>query len=298
MDVQVLRLCPNEAHAAGTAAGSVGDLEITDFDALDTALAALGDGPWDAVLVDLRHEFAHLAVDRLHRDAPDVPVVVVSPSTLEVEAEVTLSEGADDYVLEDEDIGAVLPHLIRSARTRRGGRLRTPRLPAGAVDRTIFEDRLATGLARSMRRDEVMGVGVVAIGEQRDGLTMRRPHPAVTAAVVERIASVAREVDTVAHTGGDELLLILENVGSRADTRHVIERFERAACKPVPGGGVSRVPHLWFGIALWPDHAASTDSLVRAAQTACDEAVETDHVGACFPPRRLENVRRQHRVAH
>ncbi|HQH79394.1 MAG TPA: diguanylate cyclase, partial [Synergistaceae bacterium] len=77
-----------------------------------------------------------------------------------------------------------------------------------------------------------------------------------------------RETDTVARVGGDEFLMVITELALPEHAALVAEKVLRALESPIPvPGGTARVGAS-IGIALYPDHGANDESLIKAADDA------------------------------
>jgi diguanylate cyclase (GGDEF)-like protein len=119
--------------------------------------------------------------------------------------------------------------------------------------------------------------------------------------VAERVAGSVRETDTVARRGGDEFIVLLDDVHGTADALRVARKVARAIAAPclvggdgapeerprdelgepcvpphAPGSGPLHAlrPSASIGVALHPEHGASWQALERAADLAMYAAKE------------------------
>jgi diguanylate cyclase (GGDEF)-like protein len=86
--------------------------------------------------------------------------------------------------------------------------------------------------------------------------------------VADRIKACIRETDTVARRGGDEFVVLLDDVGRAKDVVHVAGKIlHRIARSTVVLGTVVR-PSASIGIAIFPDDGSSDEVLERRADRA------------------------------
>ncbi|MEZ4416914.1 MAG: EAL domain-containing protein [Gemmatimonadota bacterium] len=122
-------------------------------------------------------------------------------------------------------------------------------------------------------------------------------HAAGDALLVEiarRLASVAREEDTVARVGGDEFIFVASQLGDTVEratysARVLAERIVEMAGESVRTQGTSVVPSASVGLTLFPDPNLDTlplgqycEDLVRFADTAMYRAKEHSRGGFEF----------------
>ena len=92
-------------------------IEIERADLLSTALEQLATGRFDAVLLDLSLPDAYgvETLERMRRDGPSVPIVVLSGLNSEEAAVKAVEAGAQDYLIKGQTDGALLMRALRYA---------------------------------------------------------------------------------------------------------------------------------------------------------------------------------------
>ncbi len=139
----------------------------------------------------------------------------------------------------------------------------------GLANRTLVQDRLATAVARSERTGGVTAVLFVDIDRLKwinDNLG-HAAGDALLRAVGARMANVVRPTDTVARVGGDEFVIVIENVAGLVEATALTERLLRAARAPVLLADRELRPTLSIGVALATPRS-DVDSLLRQADEA------------------------------
>ncbi|MBV8379182.1 MAG: bifunctional diguanylate cyclase/phosphodiesterase [Paucibacter sp.] len=145
-------------------------------------------------------------------------------------------------------------------------------------NRLLFEDRLEHALARCARQDDgrgsplrarehlaVMCIDLDGFKPVNDSLG----HAAgdqVLRELAQRMAKVARERDTVARVGGDEFVMLVEDLPDGTDAIALAQRMIDALEVPVVLDGQALHISASIGIALYPEHGA--DKLVAHADAA------------------------------
>ncbi|MBB4844638.1 diguanylate cyclase (GGDEF)-like protein [Paucibacter oligotrophus] len=142
-------------------------------------------------------------------------------------------------------------------------------------NRLLFEDRLQHALNRSGREEQRAGppnrmdrVAVLCI--DLDGFKPVNDsfgHAAgdeVLRQVAQRLAATARERDTVARIGGDEFVLLMEDVPSMADCAALALRLLAALAEPIVVQGQPLQISGSVGIAVFPDHGEAHKLMVQA----------------------------------
>nr|WP_281066821.1 EAL domain-containing protein [methane-oxidizing endosymbiont of Gigantopelta aegis] len=105
--------------------------------------------------------------------------------------------------------------------------------------------------------------------------------------IANRIQSHLREGDTVSRLGGDEFLLILNDVMSFEQCKQTLERIQNAVSLPVMINHQSCQVSLSIGVTLYPDDNSDFDTLLRHADKAMYQAkLAGKHCYALFNPER------------
>ena len=147
----------------------------------------------------------------------------------------------------------------------------------GLANRLLFEDRLIHAVARFERADEQIGgrkqEKLAVLFVDLDGFKPVNDsfgHAAGDIVLKEaalRLRSTARDSDTVARVGGDEFVLLMEDVASLADCVTLALRLVEAVGRPFDIANRQVQISGSVGIAVYPDHGRG-DKLVAHADTA------------------------------
>ena len=140
----------------------------------------------------------------------------------------------------------------------------------GLPNQRMFHQQLARTIAEMQRAKrsfsllycDLDGFKLVndALGHQA-GDTMLRE-------VAARLRATLREADMVARVGGDEFVALASTCGSEDDAARFAERICGALSVPFRIGGREAQISCSIGIARYPDHAATADDLMDAADKA------------------------------
>ncbi|HSW04819.1 MAG TPA: EAL domain-containing protein [Aquabacterium sp.] len=147
----------------------------------------------------------------------------------------------------------------------------------GLPNRLLFEDRLMHALSRLERADgrisdraaeklAVLFIDLDGFKPVNDSLG----HAAgdfVLAEVAQRMRQAARESDTVARIGGDEFVVLMEDVASLADCVAVARRMLEALTRPIDVAEQQIAVSGSMGIVIYPDHG-QRDKLIAHADVA------------------------------
>ena len=96
---------------------------------------------------------------------------------------------------------------------------------------------------------------------------------AVLMAVATRVRGQLREGDVVARMGGDEFAILLTPLHRIEDAQRIADKIIASMLEPIQlPGKTTAVTSLSIGIAVYPDHGADPDTLLRAADSAMYQA--------------------------
>lgn len=144
----------------------------------------------------------------------------------------------------------------------------------GLINRTLFQDRVASALTRA-RRDgglvTIMFLDLDGFKEVND----RFGHAVgddLLRQIADRLVSVLRETDTVARLGGDEFTVILEGGNRVEDAGRVASKVLRAVAAPYSVGNREVVVTASIGISMYPVDGDGYEELMRGADTAMYQA--------------------------
>jgi len=99
-----------------------------------------------------------------------------------------------------------------------------------------------------------------------------------------RLRSTIRETDTVVRIGGDEFLVILPGLQSSKDVEDIARKLIAAVSKPVELKETAARIGASIGIALYPEHANDSDSLIKLADSAMYKVKSSGKNGFGFTP--------------
>jgi diguanylate cyclase (GGDEF)-like protein len=141
-------------------------------------------------------------------------------------------------------------------------------------NRLLFEDRLSHAL-RLLDRSRQRGAGprLAVMFVDLDGFKPindsfgHAAGDAILRSAAERLRLQARDSDTVARVGGDEFLILLENLDDPADCLAVAHRLLHALGQPFEVAGKTVQIACSIGIVVYPDHG-ERDKLVANADAA------------------------------
>jgi diguanylate cyclase (GGDEF)-like protein len=157
----------------------------------------------------------------------------------------------------------------------------------GLANRALLIDRLQQTLARNQRDGGSVAVLLCDL-DRFKWVNDAFGHSLGDRLLIEisqRISSVVRHGDTVARLGGDEFVILTESPSDNPADRRLLELSQRirdAVGHEIQLDGASFYPSLSIGIATSTRGQASTETLLRDADTAMYQAKEAGDGYASF----------------
>ncbi|SNR78261.1 PAS domain S-box-containing protein/diguanylate cyclase (GGDEF) domain-containing protein [Humidesulfovibrio mexicanus] len=145
----------------------------------------------------------------------------------------------------------------------------------GIANRSLCVERIDTALQRVRRRPDYR-YAVILIDLDRFKLVNESlGHTAGDALLIEtaaRLRACVRELDTVARTGGDEFVVVMEEFDSYKRPIQAIRRIRHALAAPVTARGQELSVTASIGLALGQTPADSAEEVLRNATLAMHRA--------------------------
>jgi diguanylate cyclase (GGDEF)-like protein/PAS domain S-box-containing protein len=146
----------------------------------------------------------------------------------------------------------------------------------GLANRHLLRERLQQALARAEQRERQCAVMFLDIDHFKlvnDGLG-HHVGDALLKNIAAELVAILRPEDTVARFGGDEFVLIADDVQGHAGATALAERIVSRLSMPHRVGSEEIAVSASVGIAMYPADGDSVDSLLRNADTAMYHAKE------------------------
>lgn len=138
-------------------------------------------------------------------------------------------------------------------------------------NRRALDYHLERALARAARYQRLVAVGMLDLDDLKP-INDRYGHAAgdrVLVEVARRLRDSLRSEDSVARVGGDEFVLVFEDLAGEDDLAGLLERLWQSLQQPIAFGESNIEVTVSLGIALYPSHAqASGEQLLRLADQA------------------------------
>jgi diguanylate cyclase (GGDEF)-like protein len=254
-------------------------------DRLDTALDYLANEQFDVVLLDLtlRDADGLEGIREISFILPRLPIVVLTDVDDDATALKAVQLGAQDYLVKKRDTGPAIRRVLRYAIERKrleerifhmATRDSLTQLP----NRYLLMDRLthaidhASRAARGGSGGAIVAVLLLDLDNFRslNDTLGHKTGDHLLVAVAERLKTAPRRSDTVGRMGGDEFIVILEDL---------IEPTTLSFHTPFDFDAHTITTTASIGISIYPTHATTSDDLLKAAEIAMYEAKK---VRNCF----------------
>jgi diguanylate cyclase (GGDEF)-like protein len=147
----------------------------------------------------------------------------------------------------------------------------------GLPNRPLLQDRLHKAIADASRQGHAVWVVFVDLDRFKhvnDSLGHKAGDILLTT-IAGRLQATLRENDTVARIGGDEFLLVLQDVPGQSLTTGTFKRILDAVAAPVALDGQSVVISCSIGAAAYPHDGMTAELLMERADAAMYRAKQS-----------------------
>jgi len=251
---------------------------------LSAAIEVLLDGGIDCVLLDLSLPDADGldGLAQIRTVAHDVPIIVFSGLSDERLAVQAVQAGAQDYLIKGQAESQLLARAIHYAVERKRSEAAIVHQAlhdtlTGLPNRALFADRLGQALTRLGRTSTALGVLFLDLDRFKvvnDSLG----HAAgdqLLAEAGDRLLASLRAGDTAARFGGDEFVVLCEEISGEQQAVAVAQRIAEALGAPfLLGDDIEVHVRTSMGLSMAAEPTARPEALVRDADAAMYRAKE------------------------
>jgi diguanylate cyclase (GGDEF)-like protein/hemerythrin-like metal-binding protein/PAS domain S-box-containing protein len=140
----------------------------------------------------------------------------------------------------------------------------------GLPNRPLFADRLRQAMLGARRDGRIFAVMMADLDGFKavNDTSGHDAGDAVLQLVAQRLQACMRESDTLARLGGDEFAVVLPRLKSAANAAMVAGAMVLALRQPFNLGNCEVPIGVSVGIAVYPEHATTIDTLLAAADAA------------------------------
>lgn len=146
----------------------------------------------------------------------------------------------------------------------------------GLPNRTSLKDRLRQAVSRSKRlgsKGALMVLDLDRFKQVNDSLG-HQVGDRLLEKVADRLREATRKEDSIFRFGGDEFVVILEDLGSSADAGSIAQKILDVFAEPISLAGFDLDVTASVGVTVFPDDQEDSDELLRNADNAMYAAKE------------------------
>lgn len=140
----------------------------------------------------------------------------------------------------------------------------------GLANRSLFESQLNQAISRSDRQHKKVALLFIDLDRFKP-INDEYGHEMgdkLLRIIAERLESRTREHDTVARIGGDEFVMIIEDVSDIRSIENIAQQIVTLLSSPISIDDLKISVGCSIGISLYPDHGTSAIELTRSADIA------------------------------
>jgi len=140
----------------------------------------------------------------------------------------------------------------------------------GLSNRTLATDRLLHALTLAERSDTEVGVLFIDLDDFKivNDVYYHDFGDKLLQQAAERLVLASRKSDTVARMGGDEFLVVIEDLENAMDISVIAERILNALSQPFMIEGQEILTTASVGISVFPDNGNTPQALLQSADMA------------------------------
>ena len=245
---------------------------------------------WDKKLLGSGHEVtgqrkdggqfpAELDVSRVEMDGKATYIVVVRDITekkadklrlqqFNKELEEQVTQRTEELASTNEALRAEISERIRAQKELT--HLATHDTLTGLPNRALFTEQLSSNLFHAERRNNTLALLFMDLDgfKQVNDTHGHEAGDKLLVEVARRMKEAVRREDLVARTGGDEFIIILNDLSTQSDAELIAHKLIAAINQPVICNDTICHIGISIGIAFYPDNATNPDALIRHADDA------------------------------
>lgn len=207
-------------------------------------------------------------------DGIETPVLIVTGLDDNDSVERAFDAGATDYLTKPLHWAVTknrVRRILATAQSERElRRLAYHDALTGLPNRLLFLDRAGIAIARAERSARLLAVLMIDVDGFK-GINDNYGHDAgdrVLRVLADRIAGCLRKNDTVSRMGGDEFLILMEDIAALADVNVIATKILAGIREKVDMEDTSLTLTASMGIAFYPKDGTDITTLIRLADAA------------------------------
>ncbi|MDD2620478.1 MAG: GGDEF domain-containing protein, partial [Syntrophomonadaceae bacterium] len=146
----------------------------------------------------------------------------------------------------------------------------------GLPNRILFKDRLEQAIKQAKRTEKMIGVVFIDLDSFKS-INDTMGHEVgdmLLSAIAQKFSHSIRSYDTIARFGGDEFVIMLNQLFSTKDLVKIMDKLMAEIHKPVKLPGQEIYITASAGVALYPQNGEDADTLIKNADIAMYSAKE------------------------
>ena len=273
-------LVGRDAHPGGLTeaihAASHGVIQAESVVGLGRALDHLRAHPAALVLLQADDiDVARVALAELKLAQPALPVVLLTDTGGDEAAVAAVRAGAEDCLSLESVTGAGVVRAMRCAleRTSHAATLRTQAVTdplTGLPNRHALQKSIDHAMAMARRKGRALAVLFIDLDGFKDvnDACGHETGDRVLQEIARRFAGRTRDMDTVARIGGDEFVVVMEDLDDGRFAATLAGKLLGAAAEPMVVQGRTLELTASVGISVFPGDGDDAAALIRHADTA------------------------------
>lgn len=214
--------------------------------------------------------------------AGQTPVVVLTGADDDELTVQAVRHGAQDYLSKNENHPQLLTRVIHYAIERKRNETLLQHLAThdpltGLPNRVLLYDRLEKSIHRANRKicggeDDRYRIAVI-VGDLNGFKRINDQYghevgDLVLKQVAHRLKAALRQTDTISRIGGDEFVMVVEDLADRTDCEQIAHKLiDALKSPPILAGKVDGIG-ISLGISIFPEGSPDVPSLLRCADRA------------------------------
>ena len=167
-------------------------------------------------------------------------------------------------------VGAVVDITDRKEAEERLGFLAHHDALTNLPNRLLLANRLERSIANAIKHDRFTAVLFLDLDRFKNvnDTLGHRVGDLLLKAVAARLAQCVRQGDTISRTGGDEFIIVADDVATPSDASAIAAKIVESFVRPFHIGDDDLYVTASIGISICPQDGAEPDTLIRNADTA------------------------------
>lgn len=220
-------------------------------------------------------DVARVALAELKLAQPALPVLLLTEAGTDEAAVAAVRAGAEDCLSRESVNGARIVRAMRCAleRTSHAATLRTQAVTdplTGLPNRHALQKAIDHAIAMARRKGRALAVLFVDLDGFKDvnDACGHETGDRVLQEIARRFAARTRDMDTVARIGGDEFVVVMEDLDDGRFAATLAGKLLTAAAEPLVVRGRTIELTASVGISVFPGDGDDAAALIRHADTA------------------------------